>query len=133
MATLNNFHTGNAGAQQEGFHPTRAQRLRDVQMNLHNSRAWDLPNLVPIGPIQQAGPPLLSGSRVDPQITEIRGAHVPRYFVPTKPYTRMQQGDTADGRLLYAPAEVLPFTRMWRKLKSPTHTPVQTRLVTDIY
>lgn len=133
MATLNNFHTGNAGAQQEALHPHRRQRLMGIQKDLHRPSAWDLPNLVPIGPIQSSHPPMISGSNVDPQVTERRGAGSTRHFVPTTPYTRVMQGDTADGRLLYKPPEASNLWTFLKTIRSPNKTPVQTRLHTDVY
>lgn len=133
MATLNNFHTGNGGQKQIAQYPHRADRLQVIQLNLPSSSAWDLPNLVPIGPIQTAQPPLLSGSHVDPQLTEVRDHQAEVYFVPTQPYTRMMQGDTADGRILYAPTQRGTFLSNIKSIFSPNRVPVQTKLQTDIY
>ena len=133
MSTLTNFHTGNAGRKQEAWHPTRDQRLMVIQKNLANPRAWDLPNLVPIGPIQQSNPPILSGNHVDPQVSEIRNIGAATFFLPISPYTRVMQGDTADGRLLYKPPEQGTLWSHLRTLWSPNKAPVQTRLPTDIY
>lgn len=132
MATLNNFHTDNGGARQEQFWFPRAQRLMGIQKNLHHPSAWDLPNLVPIGPVHMAQVPVLSGAHVDPQVTERRNRSLQEYFVPATPYTRMLQGDTADGRLLYQPPTASLRARL-HALINPSKAPLQSTPVNAIY
>lgn len=102
MATLHNFHSANAGSGTVKLYPDLHLRQEWLKRNVHQPRQWDIPNLVPLGPIQRRDIHVLDGAHVDPQVTERRDESLSRMYVPLRPYTRMVQGDSADSRLLIA-------------------------------
>jgi hypothetical protein len=121
MSTLHNFASPNAGSATVKFYPDLHLRQEWLKKNLNHPRAWDIPNLVPIGPMQRRDLHVLDGSHVDPQVTEHRHKHVSHMYVPLKPYTRVIQGDTADGRLLMEGKKNKPL-QGWNM--NGTHLPI---------
>lgn len=101
MGSLDNFHTGNGSGKPHW--PVLEQRMRSIQQDLHAGNLGDLPNKVPIGPVQPVDGAMRMSARPDPRITERQMFGYGKHFIPTRPYTHRIVGDTADGLYLYSP------------------------------
>lgn len=101
MATLDNFHTNNGS--RRPLYPTLNARLGAIQKGLYDGNMGDIPNRIPIGPIQPVDAGMRISAHADPTVTERLTQGMGGLFVPTRPYTHRLLGDTVDGIYLYTP------------------------------
>lgn len=127
MSTLPGFHSRNFTLGTDHLWPSQQQRSQVIQQNLHHSRTWDIPNRVPLGPLQATHAGLREGSaHSDPILTEHRSQAVKHLYVPTRPYTERIVGDTADSRLIYTPDQNVSFMTQLKSIFQPSmRTPIR--------
>lgn len=94
MVSLANFHTGN-NAQ---YYPTLQQRHALDQYNLHGSNNWDPKHRVPVSNLIEGTDP-----RPTPQLSEMYGSFVNRFYLTLRTRPDRLQGDNADSHLLVPP------------------------------
>lgn len=122
MASLDNFHTGNpaphptsnmAGWSPYPYHMADRQAViqHDLIGGTGKRNGWDLPNRVPIAPVQPSVDPLLQSGRSapDPTYVERISTGLSDQYVATRPRTHLREsGDTAEHKLL------IQGTACWR-------------------
>ena len=114
MASLDNFHTGNPVPP----HPKHSTRVHLYPYHLEDRHAvlqqalvsgtgrsehWDLPNRVPLAPVQPTLDPLLLTGRAAPDPTYVKriSTGLNDRFVATRPRTHLREsGDTAEHKML---------------------------------
>lgn len=115
MASLDNFHTGRATTTTPLF-PDRRIRMDALGKAVHQPRAWDIPNEVPVpvlNPSQQYHVP----HHPEPRFTEPKDRQGKSMLVPVPPYTRGGRGATSES-LLLMPGKACPFRSWWQRLSS---------------
>lgn len=97
MASLDNFHTGNATM--APLFPDRKERMEALGQALHHPRDWDVARNVPVPALKPTNQFLVS-QHPDPLYTEPMERLGREMLVPTRPYTHWMRGNTAESLLL---------------------------------
>lgn len=128
MASLDGFRVPLFGGQ-SGMWTSQRERDRVVQAGLMDSKAWDLPNRVPLGHYSRQDASGRENRFSQPDIHQARQTTPNQSLVPLKPHHCRQTGATSDGIHLFDSFMTTPKYRAHELSLGRTRVP----LVTDTY